>query len=62
MLNLHRFLQYTQHDEETENLMIRQIHLSESLNHFLQRILKCGFDYAASQDLNTRRPVGRCWQ
>lgn len=58
----HGFLSYDHMEINTEVCVLRHLQLSQSLPHFLQRLRKDGFDFAAHHPKpNTRKPAGRCW-
>lgn len=57
----HGFVNFKQYDEYVGESIVKHIEVSASFDHILTRIIKSGFDVAASQDPRTRTPTGRCW-
>eukprot|EP00164_Ancoracysta_twista_P005924 GFYU01008151.1.p1 GENE.GFYU01008151.1~~GFYU01008151.1.p1 ORF type:complete len:672 (-),score=165.08 GFYU01008151.1:127-2142(-) len=58
----HPFFSCEIFDEMSEKTILREINLSESFAELLQRIRRKGYDFAAPQDLDTRKPIGRAWR
>eukprot|EP00668_Euglena_longa_P001283 GGOE01001517.1.p1 GENE.GGOE01001517.1~~GGOE01001517.1.p1 ORF type:complete len:778 (+),score=182.67 GGOE01001517.1:100-2433(+) len=57
----HKFLTYVQHDANTEAQILSHISMADTFDHLLNRLLRAGFELAASCNPSTRKPIGRCW-